>query len=542
MPCAARCLSPTLSLALMLLSLRPATTVALEEREARVLAERARAESGVPVRPFVPGAQPAWNGRAVQFLHAPAFGLPSVKGAVRYRFSVKDSDGREASSFADEPWAALTPVWADLKPGPVTLTVEGLDAAGVPLPGPAVRSFHRAPTFSPSASVPPDFGASAEKALVALADSPDLACWFKGSEPDPAFPMYRYPAKIVGAAAAALARRAAGLPDGAGREACVGAARRAADHMLSLVPVGKAAWAHHPPTYHPTLYADKLKGHMASGRYMTNCGAEAGRSLLEVHAVTREARYLEAAVRIAETYRRNQLHSGSWWLFVDPATGAPAATNVLIPTSVLAFLDELEAVTADGAFRDVTARALAWTMENPVRTWDWQGQFEDVRPAPPYENLTKHEACDLAIHLFGLKDTSEARRRLAQDLLRFAEDQFVVWEGRPSADPVRQGADGAGARSRRWLTPCVLEQYRCYAPVSASSAKLIRAFLAAWSATGDRMHLEKARALGVTLTQVQSHPRAPGRYQTWVMNPPGAMWFNCELAAVRAMQELAAAR
>jgi hypothetical protein len=36
--------------------------------------------------------------------------------------------------------------------------------------------------------------------------------------------------------------------------------------------------------------------------------------------------------------------------------------------------------------------------------------------------------------------------------------------------------------------------------------------------------------------------KAPGRYQTWVMLPPGAMWFNCELMAVRAMQELAATR
>jgi hypothetical protein len=87
----------------------------------------------------------------------------------------------------------------------------------------------------------------------------------------------------------------------------------------------------------------------------------------------------------------------------------------------------------------------------------------------------------------------------------------------------------------------VLEQYRCYAPVCASSSKLILTYLAAWRVTGDCLHLEKARALGATLTRTQGNPKAPGRYQTWVMQSPGPMWFNCELLVIRTMLELAAA-
>ena len=228
---------------------------------------------------------------------------------------------------------------------------------------------------------------------------------------------------------------------------------------------------------------------------------------------------------------------------MNPRDGQPAAPNVLVPTAVVGFLDDLEAATGDARFAPVREKALGWIMANPVRTWNWQGQFEDVRPLPPYENLTKHEACDFALHLFGLPRRSPAELALAGDLLRFAEDQFVVWAQPPKDTPVRQSADGAaGGKARKWLLPCVLEQYRCYAPVAASSAKLIRTYLAAWRATGDRLHLEKARALGATLVRAQEHPKAPGRYQTWVMLPPGAMWFNCELMAVRAMDELAAAR
>ncbi|MFM9147006.1 MAG: hypothetical protein ACKORI_02605 [Verrucomicrobiota bacterium] len=53
----------------------------------------------------------------MQFLYAPAFDIPRVEGAVRYRFSVKDSAGRVATFFAEEPWAPLSPVWPDLAAG-----------------------------------------------------------------------------------------------------------------------------------------------------------------------------------------------------------------------------------------------------------------------------------------------------------------------------------------------------------------------------------------------------------------------------------------
>ena len=131
-------------------------------------------------------------------------------------------------------------------------------------------------------------------------------------------------------------------------------------------------------------------------------------------------------MRIAETYRARQLPEGSWWLFVNPRDGQPAAPNVLVPTAVVGFLDDLEAATGDARFAPVREKALGWIMANPVRTWNWQGQFEDVRPLPPYENLTKHDACDYALHLLRAPNPSARDRELALDILRFAEDQFVI--------------------------------------------------------------------------------------------------------------------
>jgi arylsulfatase A-like enzyme len=507
------------------------------------LRARAIQETAVPVRPGAPGERPFWNEKAVQFQYAPAFDFKEVSGAKSYRFTVVPARGETVSFTADKPWAPLSLIWTRVITGKAKLAVQGLDAQGAAVGEPMTRAFHRAAVIGreyPPPAMP--WGDSARTALDALAHSPDLRCWFTTGVPDPEIHLYRYPSKIIGAAAAVLAAYAAQTPAPADAAEALQAARRAADYLIGLGFPADAAWAFHPPTYHPTMFRERMKGHMDPANYMTSCGAETGSYYLDVYAATKDAKYLAAAVRIAETYARQQRADGSWLLFVTPKDGKPVTGNVMIPTLVIELLDQLARVTGDRRFDAVRDKAVAWTMRNPARTWNWQGQFEDVKPLPPYENLTKHEAGDFAIHLLQTAANDPEKRALALDLLRFAEDQFVMWAQPPVASPKNQNPDGeAGAKSKQWMMPCVLEQYRCYSPVCASSAKLIHMYLAAHRATGDRLHLEKARALAGTLTRAQSNPKAPGRYQTWLMQNPGPMWFNCELLAIRAMQELAAA-
>jgi hypothetical protein len=504
-----------------------------------LFAQQSLHESDIPVRPGVP----FWNQAAVQFQFAPAFAFKEVAGAEFYRFTLSTATGEKIVFEAAEPSASLAPVWKTLPVGRTNLSVESLNLAGVKMGPEETRSFHRAAVFRAGDEVvDPAWGESARIALDALVHSPDLGCWFTSGEIDGQYPLYRYPAKIIGAAASSLAAYAAQEPVPADAREAIEAAKRAADTLLTLCEPAGSAWEFHPPTYHPTLFRQHMSGHMTPENYMTNCGAEAGRYLLDVHEATGSSKYLEAAVRIAETYAKQQREDGSWVLFVNPKSGVAASDNVLVPTLVIQFLDQLEKVSHDHRFDDMRNMAVTWIMQNPVRTWNWQGQFEDVKPLPPYQNLTKHEACDFAIHLLGRSDPTHDERALALDLLRFAEDQFVVWDQPPVSRPGLQNDDGkSAARTKRWMLPCVLEQYRCYAPVSASSAKLIRTYLAAYRVTGDGLHLQKAKALAGTLVRSQRNKRIPGRYLTWLIDTGGpTMWINCELMVVRAMQELAA--
>lgn len=504
----------------------------------KLLAQQALEESAMPVRT----GKPFWNQNAVQFQFAPAFDFKEVDGAEVYRFTLNTVTGEKLVFEADEPTATLSSVWTKVPVGKTTLTVEALDAKGAVVGVAMTRSFHRAAVFKPSeANANHDWNQSARVALDALVHSPDLRCWFTTGEIDEQFHLYRYPSKIIGAAASALAVYATQKPAPADATEALQASRRAADTLLALCEPAESAWAFHPPTYHPTKFRERMTGHMNSANYMTNCGAEAGRYFLVVHAATKDAKYLDAAVRIAETYAKQQREDGSWLLFVTPKDGKAATNNLLVPTLVIEFLDQLAKVTPQPRFDTMRYKAVAWIMQNPVHTWNWQGQFEDVKPLPPYENLTKHEACDFAIHLLSSTKPSPEEQTLALNLLRFAEDQFVIWDQPPENRPGGQNEDGqASAKSKNWLLPCVLEQYRCYAPVCASSAKLMRTYIAAYRVTGDTLHLQKAQALASTLVRSQTNKKAPGRYLTWLMKSGGpTMWFNCELMAVRAIQELA---
>ncbi|MBI5759888.1 MAG: hypothetical protein HZA46_15320 [Planctomycetales bacterium] len=54
------------------------------------LRARAIQETATPVRPGVPGERPFWNGRAVQFLYAPAFDFKEVPDAKSYGSDAQD--------------------------------------------------------------------------------------------------------------------------------------------------------------------------------------------------------------------------------------------------------------------------------------------------------------------------------------------------------------------------------------------------------------------------------------------------------------------
>jgi len=170
--------------------------------------------------------------------------------------------------------------------------------------------------------------------------------------------------------------------------------------------------------------------------------------------------------------------------------------------------------------------------ENPMKTFNWTGQFEDVAAAKPYHNLSKYEASWFAQYLLNNKEIDTSYIPLAKELIAFCEDQFVVWE-KPGI------YDNWKTSSGRWLVPSVLEQYMCYVPIDASAVQMINTFYLAYEKTGDAIYREKAFAFTNSIVNSQ---KENGMIPTfWV---PGfqEFWNNCMVSSLTVLEKMSAVK
>lgn len=490
---------------------------------------------------------PFWNVNARLFTYPPSFPFRTIPGAATYRFEVLDDAHRLRTFDSATPDASLTPVWAAIPAGFVEVRCHALDAAGVVIGEAGTRRFWRAVPFDPAEYSPATRTyREARRAILAhLLSWPELADLETQGAPDikAGSNFTSYPAKMQSAVIRAMLAAAEELPGA--RDRAMRLARLSAEYLLSTAEPAGSPLAGFPATY---IGSGQLAGAYA-GQHMLVYPADAGQALLALHRATGEARWLAAAEAIGRTYLRLQGADGTWFLKMNAADGSPVGRNRLVPTSVAPFLDDLAEATGDGAFREAAERAFDSIVRGPLADWDWEGQFEDIRPAESrYQNLTKHMPCETALYMLKRYPGDKARVAQAREILRFAEDQFVMWRA-----PCRP--DGTGPWNPTypfwsWRTPAVLEQYSCYSPIDASSAKLINTYMALYSAEGHQLDLAKARALGDSMVRNQD---ASGRLRTyWIPEPGdgsdfagavrlplGGDWFNCMVADAEALGALA---
>ena len=496
-----------------------------------------------------------WNGSATRFMHAPAFAFADVKGAARYRYTVTDDYHKTSVFRAETPCSGLEGVWASLPVGYVTVVCTGETADGTAIAEAGRRTFWKKSSFAGLESYEPQsrsFALARTMAYDWFLARPETRYLAEHGSPDPSYPLNGYPSKMLAAEIRALVGCARTLPKGGEADSVVATARKAADYLIAgAVPDGLPL-AHFTRTYaaEGSEYG-RFKGEQDT--IMLIYPADAGRAFLELHSLCGDVRYVDAASRIADTYLRLQGEDGSWWLKQNAVTGAETCPNRLLPVGVMEFLEDVHRVTGRDDCRAAADRAFVYIEKGPMSDWNWEGQFEDVKPdRKRWSNLSKHPACSVAMYLLRRFPGDQGRLAQAKALVKFAEDQFVEWtppygNGR-SHDQSDRPDDGSWAffckPYSRWMTPCALEQYRCYWPIDASAAKFIDTYLALWRATREAEYLDKARALGATATRVQE---SDGFIRTWWVSGAGRndhryhTWINCLLATARALDNLARA-
>ena len=496
------------------------------------------------VRYGVKRGRPFWNVESTQFIYVPAFHFTAIRGCWRYRYTAVDEYGGVHTFEARDCCALLTPIWAELPEGVVQLTVDALDADGNAFAKVGARTFFRLATFpedTPPATC--SYKECAIKAFRFAMSQGFIQYWLKYGEPDPHYDLNSYPSKMISALSEAMLAYAELCPED--RADALKVAVNAADYLIRITPRGSDPLADVPPTYYLDFCPDPEKygvitpnWHAAIGHVGTNMmiyPARAGHMYLELERVTGDIKYLKEALKIGKYFADTVEPNGSWYLVRSCATGEPVTGNYVSPIeSVVPFLSSLYERTKDERWKQLCDGAVNYTIDTQLASYNWEGQFEDSPLSTNYMNLTHYAPVALAKYLAKYRKDEPGALDQAKELMRFAEDQFVIWK-RPY--PWRHGApdDLPPYDTSLWHTPAGLEQYGWYVPIDSSTADIAQGFLTLYQAGCGELYLAKARALTDQLTQTQHED---GRIPTHWMNTPDAeqnFWFNCMFESCRVL-------
>jgi maltose/maltodextrin transport system substrate-binding protein len=487
---------------------------------------QSREESVTPIRPGIPGKQPFWNEKAKMFKYAPSFKnkKPREVIPVKYRYSAFSFTDKKYYSFSDFTGTkSLAPIWDQLPDGNVYLKIEGISKEGYVCLA-QDRMFYKAAIFCPPY---PEAKYSYKDALIKglkyLYNQNYVKSWYFTGEPDhKAMPLYCYSAKVIASIVDGMLLYNKYFP---GNDSSLVVARKAADYLIANAESEGSQLEYFSQTYEGTQMAANIYG----DEILMSEPSWTATTFLNLYDKTKDKKYFNAAINIANTYIKNQLPSGTWYIRVNKKTGKPASPILCIPNTIINFLSILANKYNQTQYQTNIQRAIKWIMDNPVKTFDWTGQFEDVAANSQYQNLSHYEASWFAMHLLDEKRRDSSDIRLSKELIAFCEDQFVVWE-KPDIYDDRNGL------SNEWHVPAALEQYHCYLPIDASTDQMIFMFCKAYETTGEPIYRAKAIALSNSIVNSQ---KEDGQIPTFLYPfRKDNFWPNCMVYSLRMLEKM----
>ncbi len=433
---------------------------------------------------------------------APQLQATLVTGAVQYAYVVCPIV-RTLSFEAPKPWAPLSPVWKDVPEGSVILTVDGLDQAGGQSVGQVgVKRFYRERAFEgPGVAPVMTYREAARKSLEWQLQRPYCSQF---SEDKDVYDLGKYPSKLTGLGMVHIGALYARLePRPVDADKVLVMAKRAARALIAASTSTNSVLPYLPPTYRGE-YGFKPDNIMMLYPALTAW------MYLDLYDLTKEDEFLQAAVRIAETYKKTQLPDGSWPSIMAASTGKviSAVPLVLVDEPVMNVLGYFERLVKQynrQEFKAMHDAAERYFLDGPVKEFRPQGLFEDG--APSAGNLSGNTAAGMAVYLLthsrGADDVA-----LAEDFLRLGEDQFVLWHRAPKG----------------WtMTPSVMEQNAYRVPVCCSASFYMEGCLAAYQVTGKKLWL--AKAIVMANAHVEFVNRIGMIPTLWLYGDSG--WANC---------------
>ena len=495
------------------------------------------------IRPGGVDGKNFWNIHSTQFIYVPAFSFTKIPHIHKYEYMATDCTGNTYSFISKDAFANLSPIWKDIAVGTVELKVEAIRESDGKRYLVGARTFYKAPPFPGREALPPkaiSYKECSKKAFRYAFESPASQYWLKYGKPDPEYYHNVYPSKMISSLVSAMLSYAKLDPEKA--EDAMKLAINAADYLLSITYGSDTAVEGLPPTYSfkglnkATVDATAPMADSRQGTIMLIYPAKVGIMYLDLEKATGDKKYFEAARKIAEYYRDNVLQNGSWYLLVHTDNNKPESDNCCGTFDILKFLNVYYKRTNEACYQELEKNFMKYITETRLKTYNWEGQFEDIVLNGNFVDLTHFIAGDFIEYISDNFEENKDKLEIAKELMRFVEDQFVVWG---EFAPWRRFKN---SNDTVWYSPAALEQYFWYVPIDSSTASVIKDLLCVYKLTGDKLLLEKACALGDSITRRQNPKN--GVIPTHWMKEDCAenlenFWINCHIYTAFILMKLA---
>jgi hypothetical protein len=207
----------------------------------------------------------------------------------------------------------------------------------------------------------------------------------------------------------------------AGDAECLARARQLAEWNLARrTPPG----CRFGSLFYSTAHKGVAGGSVDGDAVMTDKPAIMALALLELAAATGDARYRQSAEAVAATLAATQLPEGNWPFRVNPLTGEVREVYTSSAIYALMLFEELGR-GGDRRWTHAKARTLAWILDGPVKTLQWNGFYEDVSQDLGCRNLTNWDCIDTARWLVAHRADNPGYLPMAQRLHDWIAAEFV---------------------------------------------------------------------------------------------------------------------
>ena len=485
-----------------------------------------------------------WNANSSQFIFVPSFNFPMIPAAESYEFFATDSTGKTHTFSSEFPTAPLTPIWKDIAVGVVELKVEAIHGINKKRYLAGARTFYKAHPFPGREALPKrarSYKECAVKALEYAFNCYSSQYWLNYGIPDPDYYHNVYPSKMIGALIMGMVAYAELKPEMA--EKALKLATNAADYLLSITYGEGSAVEGLPPTYSYKGLKKEVVDNAApaadgrQGKLMLIYPAIVGEAYLKLEKATGDIKYFNAASKIAEYYKNNVLPNGSWYLLISEENNQPIESNNCCGSfDIIKFLNEFYNRTGEECWKNLVKNNFEYIVKSCYENFNWEGQFEDAKLTGEYVNPSHYLAGQFLEYVVENEDEELKSKFDIQEIIRYVEDQFVVWgDFAPWSNHYKENESC-------WYSPAGMEQYFWYVPIDASTSEIMKDFLLGYKVTKNELLLEKACALGDSITRRQNSET--GVIPTHWMKEDCAenlenFWMNCNIHAAFMLMELA---